>query len=616
VDEKDSILFVDDDRNLCESLSLIMDVKGYDTEIALTARAAIEKVEARWFNLAVVDIKLSDMTGLDLLARIKEICPDMAVIVVTGYTSSENAVQALNLGASAYITKPVDMDELLAVITQIIEKQRLVFENRHLFAEVQHELAERKRAEELYETLANSSQAGIWIIQSGKFKFVNPEFCRITAFDDSEILTGDPLSLVHPDDREMVHSNATAMLKGNLAAPYEYRIVGKDGVTKIVLEAVTSIRYKGKRAAMGSCLDVSEHKQDEAKIERLSSAVEQSIDGIVITELDRNIAYANSAYSKMHGYKADKLVGMNIIVLNAENNPLDFEKISKDLVEHGSWSGEIESKRKDGSVFPAFVSVTLLRNAKGDAAGVLSVVRDVMDRKKLENRLLEVDRMKSEFIANTSHELRTPLQSVMGFAKLLLSGRVEDPQKQEEFLRIIDKQSEHLVTLIDDLIDVQRLESGKFHVDKHPVRIDEIIAEAANELHNLADERYIEIVQETDPSLPDVSADRLRIKQVIVNLLNNAIKFSNEHGKIWFKADIHDSNLLIHVVDEGIGIPKEAIGRIFERFQQVDGSLTRRAQGTGLGLYIVKQIVEAHGGRVWVESVENKGSTFSLTLPL
>jgi len=616
MDKKDSILFVDDDRNLCESLSLIMDVKGYYTEMAFTAKTAIEKIEARWFNLAVVDIKLPDMTGLDLLARIKEICPDMAVIVVTGYTSSENAVQALNLGASAYITKPVDMDELLAVITQIIEKQRLVFENRRLFAEVQHELAERKRAEELYETLANSSQAGIWIIQSGKFKFVNPEFCRITGFSEDDIVGHEPLSMVHPDDREMVHASATAMLKGALTMPYEYRISAKDENTRIVLEAVTSIKYKGRRAAMGSCLDVTQRKSDAERIERLSSAMEQSIDGIVITELDRTIAYANSAYAKMHGYEADELVGMNIISLNAEDDLPDFEKVTNDLEEHGSWSGEIQSKRKNHSVFSAFVSVTLLRNAKGNPAGVLSVVRDITDRKKMEDKLVEVDRMKSEFIANTSHELRTPLQSVMGFAKLLLSGRVKDPQKQEEFLKIIDKQSEHLVMLIDDLIDVQRLESGKFHVDKHPVRIDEIIAEAARELNNLAEERYIEIVQEAEPSLPDVSADRLRIKQVIVNLLNNAIKFSNEHGKIWLKANIDNSNLLIQVVDEGIGIPKNAIGRIFERFQQVDGSLTRRAQGTGLGLYIVKQIVEAHGGRVWVESKENKGSTFSLTLPL
>ena len=614
--DKSSILFVDDDKNLCESLSLIMEVKGYDTDIAITAKQALQKVADRWYNVALVDIRLPDMTGIDLLTKLKDTHPDMAVIMVTGYSSSENAVQSLNRGASAYITKPVDMDELLVVVEQIIERQQLVFENRRLFAEVRQELAERKRAEELYETLANSSQAGIWIIQSGKFRFVNPEFCRITGFSDSEIIGNDSLSIVFPDDREMIHASAIAMLKGNLAVPYEYRIAAKDGETRMVLEAVTSIKYKGRRAAMGSCLDITQRRRDAERIERLSSAVEQSIDGVVILNLDRTIAYVNGSFARMYGYEPDELVGTSITDLNTEEELPAYIKVTKYMEKHGSWSGEIANVRKDGSVFPAFVSATLLRDTSGKPNGILSLARDITDRKKMEDKLLEVDRLKGEFIANTSHELRTPLQSVMGFTKLLLSGRVSDSQRQKEFLKIIDQQSEHLVMLIDDLIDVQRLESGKFRVDKNDIHIDEIITDAVHELAHLASERHIEIEQDVAASLPDVEADSMRIKQVMVNLLNNAIKFSKEGGKIWLKAESADGKILVQVMDQGIGIPKAATHRIFERFHQVDGSLTRKAQGTGLGLYIVKQIVEAHGGRVWVESEEGKGSTFYFTLPV
>jgi PAS domain S-box-containing protein len=373
---------------------------------------------------------------------------------------------------------------------------------------------------------------------------------------------------------------------------------------------------KGKGAAMGSRIDFTERKRDAERIERLSSAVEQSIDGIIILDLDWIIVYANNAVTRMYGYEPDELVGMKITDLNTEEEMPVYIKVKKYAEKHGSWSGEIQNKKKDGSVFPAFVSVTLLKDANGRPNGVLSLVRDISDQKKTEDKLLEVDRLKSEFVANTSHELRTPLQSVMGFTKLLLSGKVNDPAKQKEFLTIIDKQSEHLVMLIEDLIDVQRLESGRFHVDKSAVRIEEIIGEAVRELNSIASERGIDIKQQIAGSIPELIADGMRLKQVVHNILNNAVKFSHDDGMIWIKADKQDSEVLVQIIDQGIGIPKDAIGGIFERFHQVDGSLTRRAQGTGLGLYIVKQIVESHGGRVWVESVEGKGSTFSFILPI
>ena len=329
--DKNSILFVDDDVDLCESLSLTMDTKGYDIDIATTAKQALQKVAGRWFNVALVDIGLPDMAGIDLLTKLKDTHPDMAVIMIAGYSSSENAVQSLNRGASAFIAKPVDMDELLLVVQRLIEKQQLVFENRRLLDEARQELA---------------------------------------------------------------------------------------------------------------------------------------------------------------------------------------------------------------------------------------------DRKKMEDKLLEVDRLKGDFLANMSHELRTPLQSIIGFTKLLLSGRVSDPQKQDEFLKIIEGQGEHLVMLIDDLIDVQRLESGRFHVDKSDIRIDEIIADAVRELSRLASEKHIEIDMEVAASLPDVEADSMRIKQVVVNLLSNAIKFSEDGSKIWLKAAQQNGNVLVQVMDEGIGIPKAATHRIFERFHQ------------------------------------------------
>ncbi|MFC1951228.1 PAS domain S-box protein [Chloroflexota bacterium] len=614
--EKDSILFVDSDRKICENLATIADFKGYDTDMTTTGKRALAMVKSRWFNIAIVDIKLSDMTGIDLLTQLKEMRSDMEVIIVTGYSSSENALMALKKGAVDYIKKPVDIDELLLVVSQIVAKQKLVFQNRDLIENLQRELTERKHVEDLYQSLTDRSQAGIWIIQKSKFKLINPEFAKITGFSQEELLVSEPLSIIYPDDREKVHESATQMLKGELDSPYEYRIISKDGEIKTVLEAAASIKYEGKLAAMGSCLDVTQRKRDADVIEKFGLAMEQSIDGIAILDGDRNVVYNNKAFAEMHGYDVQEVMGKNATTFINQKHPPEYLNSRKYMKQYEAWRGEVHRTRKDGSVFPALLSITLLRDKGGKATGLLTIIRDITDRKEIEDRLIEVDRLKSEFIANTSHELRTPLQSIMGFAKLLLSGKVRDTERQEEFLKIIERQSEHLVMLINDLIDVQRLESGRFQVEKVDVKINEVITDALSELNAMTVEKSIEISEQYPASLPAVNADALRIKQVIINLVGNAIKFSYDGGKIWVKADIDGDDLLVQVTDYGMGIPKQSVGRIFERFHQVDGSLTRKEQGTGLGLYIVKQIIEAHKGRVWVDSVEGKGSTFSFAIPL
>ncbi len=239
--------------------------------------------------------------------------------------------------------------------------------------------------------------------------------------------------------------------------------------------------------------------------------------------------------------------------------------------------------------------------------------REIKERKRAEAALRELDQMKSQFISSVSHELRTPLHSIIGFTKLMLQGKVAAPKDQREFLVIINKQSEHLGKLIDDLLDVSRLESGRFETRKQRLTIKEPIHDVIDELHSLANEKGIVISENMPATLPEVEIDRERVMQVMTNLLGNAIKFSSNDGSILVKAEVRDSELLVQVSDHGIGIPKEAIPHVFEKFYRVKDS--EYTGGTGLGLYITKQIIEAHGGRIWVESKPNKGSTFYFTIP-
>ena len=272
---------------------------------------------------------------------------------------------------------------------------------------------------------------------------------------------------------------------------------------------------------------------------------------------------------------------------------------------------ELAIVKKDGMELPVEVTANPTK-FQGKPAAVV-YFRDITERRRVEEAMRELNRMKSEFFSSISHELRTPLHSIAGFTKLMLQDKVSAPETQREFLTIIDEQSEHLGKLIDSLLDVSRLESGHFEIQKQRLSLKDMIHDAAHELYPLINEKGIVLSENIPAALPEVEADRERLRQAMTNLLSNAIKFSPDGGNIIVKAEDKGNELLVQVTDHGIGIPKEALRHLFERFYRV--KTPAGVGGAGLGLYITKQIVEAHGGRIWVESELGKGSTFYFTVP-
>jgi signal transduction histidine kinase len=229
--------------------------------------------------------------------------------------------------------------------------------------------------------------------------------------------------------------------------------------------------------------------------------------------------------------------------------------------------------------------------------------------------LREIDHKKSEFICNISHELRTPVQSIKGFSELMLDDEVDDPERQKEFLNIISAGSERLSRLISNLLSVSHLEVGySGGVQKERVSIRRLLQEAISDLHSPAEQKDIAISAKIPAALPEMEVDGERLKQVMHNLLNNAIKFSPGGGTITVGVEVKDGNLLVQVIDRGVGIAQEAMPRVFEKFYQTEEAA--KVEGLGLGLYISKQIIEAHGGRIWATSKVGEGSTFGFTLPL
>lgn len=227
----------------------------------------------------------------------------------------------------------------------------------------------------------------------------------------------------------------------------------------------------------------------------------------------------------------------------------------------------------------------------------------------------QVEQMKNQLLSTVSHELRTPLASIKGFATTLLRQDVRwDEATQREFLRIIEEESNRLEELIDNLLDMSQVEAGALRIAREPVQLKRLVREAVDNAQRRTEEHWF--VVDLPSELPRVWADARRIRQVLNNLLENALKYSPKGGQITVTCELENENVVVSVADQGQGIPPEFLDRVFDRFFQVDGTSTRKMGGNGLGLAIAKGIVEAHGGAIWAESQVGQGSIFRLALPI
>jgi two-component system phosphate regulon sensor histidine kinase PhoR len=334
-------------------------------------------------------------------------------------------------------------------------------------------------------------------------------------------------------------------------------------------------------------------------------------DGIIITDAQGHIESTNPAAALLFDTSPDRAVGRSLIELTHSH---ELHQALRSALSDPSRRQRLEIHAGRHNLASV---VTALPNPDGGAGGSAShsgliVVQDVTELRRLE-------RVRRDFIANISHELRTPLASIKLLADTLSSAIHDDPQAAEDFLGRIEVELDHLTHLVRELLELSRVESGQAQLNPRPVSTSDLLEKVAGRLRAQAERAGITLTVDASGSLPPAYADPERTEQVLVNLLHNAIKFTNPGGRVTLRAGQDGEAVRISVADNGIGIPPEDLPRIFERFYKVDKARTGGRQGeggTGLGLAIAKHVVQAHGGQIWAESRSGMGTTIHFTLPV
>jgi PAS domain S-box-containing protein len=380
---------------------------------------------------------------------------------------------------------------------------------------------------------------------------------------------------------------------------------------------VTEAQLDGERVLIGIGQDVTERERAQAALReserRFRGIFESAGVGIAFSEFEEDgprIVSVNTAFSAMLGYEAEELEGADFTLITHPDDMGDLAELGEAVrAGRDQISREQRCMRKDGAFIWGALTVSILRDEEDRPRFAIGMLQDVTARR-------EAERVKDEFVAVVGHELRTPLTSIRGSLGLLAGGVLGDiPPEASRMLRTAVSNTDRLVRLINDILDIERIDAGRGDIQLAPVTSSDLVRQSVEVIQATAQEAGVGI--EVEPMEdPTVAADADRIVQVLTNLLGNAIKFSEGDGTVAIGVDADHDRARFTVRDEGRGIPGDQLESIFERFSQVDASDARDKGGTGLGLAIARSIVERHGGEIWAESIEGEGSTFGFTLPM
>ncbi|MBX3008173.1 MAG: response regulator [Melioribacteraceae bacterium] len=486
---KVNILIVDDEKGLRFGVQRLLMDEGYSVDTAENGEEGIKKGTSKDYDVAVIDLKMPDYDGLEVLQRIIEVNPNTMCFIATAYASYDTAIQSTRMGAFGYIPKPFSPEELIYQVEQGIKQRALLVEAEKLKIEREEKLLELTYEKSQLNAIIKSISDGVLVINK---------------------------------------------------------------LGEVVYYNYAALKY----------LNISELKIGYSAFDKLP----QKLNDIIV-----------------------KIYESETVLLK-------------------TYSTEIELKPNNELIVEA--AVTPVPHPDGSIKGVVIVISNITQFKKIEL-------IKSQFVSMVAHELKTPLAAVQGFINVILDDSLNvSADQQKDYLKRSVLRLNSLKDLVNDLLDISRMELKTKSREIESLNIEEIITNTVQLLELETEKRKLTVVKDIEPNIPRINADHNEITRLITNLLSNAIKYNKENGKIYISAKVQDSYLNIIIKDSGIGMKPEEKARLFNEFFRAKNEKTRGISGTGLGLTIVKRIVDSYHGKIEVESEYGSGTSFIINLPL
>jgi protein-histidine pros-kinase len=483
-------------------------------------------------------------------------------------------------------------------------------------------LREAKLVQSRFGALLETTPDALFIVNAiGRIVLANSQAERIFGYARGDLI-GRPIELLLPERFRESHSSHRSTFfaqprSRSMGRGLELFGLRSNGEEFPVEISLSPLETEEGIMVMSAVRDIAERKKAEQKFRAL---LESAPDAMVLVGRDGRIALVNSQTERLFGYPREELLGKPVETLvparfrsaHGQHRSLFFSQPRARSMGAGL---ELYGLRRDGTEFPVEISLSPLETEEG--LFVSSAIRDATERRRFERTLQETNRLKSEFLANMSHELRTPLNGIIGFSEFLID---EKPgplnAKQKEYLNDVLASGRHLLRLINDVLDLSKVEAGRMELFPETFTVPGAIDEVCSIVSTLARKKNITVRKQTAAAAGTVTLDRQKFVQVLYNLLSNAVKFTDDGGEVCVEAAFdNDDELQLAVRDSGIGIRTEDFPKLFVEFQQLDTGAARRYEGTGLGLALTKRLIEFQRGSISVSSEPGRGSTFTVRLP-
>jgi PAS domain S-box-containing protein len=489
--------------------------------------------------------------------------------------------------------------------------------------EIKHVEENFHESEKRYKELADSLPQMIFEIDNeGLIIFTNLVSYKMFGYTQEEITAGFSIfRAIVPEDRERARNGMIHIMRSEKQDVAEYAALRKDGTTfPVIISASPITTNKLTTGLRGIAIDITERKSMEDQLRKLSVAVEQNPSSIIITDLNGIIEYVNPRFIEKTGYILAEVIGKKPSVLKSGEQPPEYYKNLWDTIISGrEWRGEFHNKMKDGSLFWEAASISAIRDQNGKMTHFLAIKEDITERKIMEDQLIkakekaeESDKLKSEFLAQMSHEVRTPLNVILSYNSFLkdeLTNYLDEDQITG--FNSVDTAGRRLIRTIDLILNMAELHAGKLDVRISDINLYDILKELTKEFEHSAKEKNLELSCSTSCEVMTViKSDEYIVTEVFQNIIDNAVKYTIS-GKI--EVNIYKNekdNYCVAVKDTGIGIASEYMDKIFLPFSQEDSGYSRKFDGNGLGLALVKKYLELINAEITVESVKGKGSMF------